>query len=90
MTKKTLIGKILMKLVKLEFQSDNIIKSKARKINEYGRLILLHVKTMDTYCAKKQVDQNSIKKYFINLSYFILIIFQIISLKLIKSAKNFF
>ena len=56
-----------MKLVKLEFQSDNIIKSKARKINEYGRLILLHVKTMDTYCAKKQVDQNSIKKYFINL-----------------------
>ena len=48
-----------MKLLRLEFKSDNTMKSKAIKYifekllphYEYNRLILIHIKTKEAYCV---------------------------------------
>ena len=47
MTKKTLTDKILMKLLKLEFKSDNIIKSKTTKHIVKKDIAPLWVKSSD-------------------------------------------
>ena len=70
MSKENLINKSLMGLLKIEFKSDNTIKSKALKyivkkiLPHHGEscLILLHIKPMKTYClrCKKNILQTKI------------------------------